>query len=209
LRILYVTLSIVFIDQITKLLIKGFAIPWANLYHEGMYIGQSIPVLGDFLRITYIENPGMAFGIEVSNRLILTLLVAVAICLLFYYLYTIRSAPFLQRLPFAMILGGAIGNFIDRVFYGVIFGEGTLFHGRVVDFIDVDFFNINLFGYHIDRWAVFNIADASVTVGIILMLFTYKSVSKTAPEPEQHQELSASDSLTSPSEKNDQTQNAS
>lgn len=165
-----------------------------------MYLGQSIPILGDFLRITYVENAGIVFGMEVSNRLLLILITFVAICVLIYYLYTIRHESFAVQFPFALILGGAIGNFIDRVFYGVIFGEGPLFYGRVVDFIDVDFFDINLFGYQMNRWAVFNVADASVSIGVILMLVFYRKIeererSKTktpenesvgSPEPSTH-----------------------
>ena len=65
-----------------------------------------------------------------------------------------------------MILGGAVGNMIDRMFYGVLYGEAPLFYGKVVDFFDVDFPDIDLLGYQLTRWPVFNIADASVTVGV-------------------------------------------
>jgi signal peptidase II len=74
-----------------------------------------------------------------------------------------------------MILGGALGNLIDRVFYGVIFGDAPLFYGKVVDFLDMNFFDINLFGYQLTRWPVFNIADASVTLGVLLLLFFHRS----------------------------------
>ena len=63
-RVIYVSIVIVFIDQITKLLVKGFSIPFLNFSHEGMYHGQRIPVFGDFFRLTFIENPGMAFGYD-------------------------------------------------------------------------------------------------------------------------------------------------
>ncbi|MEX0602781.1 MAG: signal peptidase II, partial [Bacteroidota bacterium] len=71
-RILYVTGAIVVIDQITKLLVKGFSIGWLGVYHPGMPLGSSIPVIGDFLRLTFIENPGMAFGIDIGGKLFLT-----------------------------------------------------------------------------------------------------------------------------------------
>jgi signal peptidase II len=77
-----------------------------------------------------------------------------------------------------MILGGAVGNLIDRVFYGVLFDYAPLFHGRVVDFFDVDFFDISIFGYHMSRWAVFNVADACVTVGVILLLLFHWSTAR-------------------------------
>ena len=82
-----------------------------------------------------------------------------------------------------MILGGAIGNLIDRVLYGVLFGEGQLFYGKVVDFIDMDFFHIDFLIFHMNRFAIFNVADASVTTGIVTMLLFYKKFSKLE-EPE-------------------------
>jgi signal peptidase II len=139
-----------------------------------MQLGQSIPVIGDFLRLTFVENPGMAFGIEIGGRLFLTLFSFAASIGIFYYIFHLRKEPFIVRFTLAMILGGAIGNLIDRIFYGVIFGEGPLFYGKVVDFIDMDFIHIDIFGYHMNRFAVFNVADASVSTGIVLMLLFYR-----------------------------------
>ena len=177
-RVLYVTLCIVFLDQVTKLLVKGFTLPIFEYYHQGMQLGQSIPVIGDFLRLTFVENPGMAFGIEIGGRLFLTLFSFVASVGIFYYIYRLRKEPFIIRLTLAMILGGAVGNLIDRIFYGVIFGEGSLFYGKVVDFIDMDFFHIDFLAMHINRFAIFNVADFSVSTGIVLMLLFYKKFSK-------------------------------
>jgi len=173
-----VTLGIVFLDQVTKLLVKGFTLPIFEYYHQGMQLGQSIPVIGDFLRLTFVENPGMAFGIEIGGRLFLTLFSFVASVGIFYYIYRLREEPIIIRLTLAMILGGAVGNLIDRIFYGVIFGEGSLFYGKVVDFIDMDFFHIDFLIFHINRFAIFNIADASVSTGIVLMLIFYQKFSK-------------------------------
>ncbi|MCX7985185.1 MAG: signal peptidase II [Bacteroidetes bacterium] len=176
---------VILLDQSTKLLVKGFTIPLLNYYYEGMQLGESIPVLGDFLRITFVENAGIVFGMEVTNRILLIAVTFIAICVLLYYLYTIRKEPFIVQLPFALILGGALGNFIDRAFYGIIFGEAPLFYGRVVDFIDVDFFDLNLFGYQMSRWAVFNVADASVSLGVILMLVFFRKIEDTAKHNNQ------------------------
>jgi signal peptidase II len=175
---LYVTLGVVLVDQITKLLVKGFTLPIFDYYHQGMQLGQSIPVIGDFLRLTFVENPGMAFGIEIGGRLFLTLFSFIASIGIFYYIYRLREESLIVRLTLAMILGGAIGNLIDRIFYGVIFGEAPLFYGKVVDFIDMDFFHIDFLGFHINRFAIFNIADASVSTGIVLMLLFYRKFSK-------------------------------
>ncbi len=182
-RVLYLTGIIVIADQITKLLVKGFTIPFLSFYHPGMQLGQSIPILGDLLRLTFIENPGMAFGIDIGGRLFLTIFSLIASAGILIYLYRIRMETFAVRVPLAMILGGAIGNLIDRIFYGVIFGEGALFYGKVVDFVDVDFFNIDFLGFHISRWPVFNIADASVSMGVlVLLVFHRKFTSVEEPQ---------------------------
>ncbi|HVN47241.1 MAG TPA: signal peptidase II [Bacteroidota bacterium] len=178
LQVLYVTLGIVLLDQATKLLIKGFTIPWTHYYHAGMQMGQTIPVIGNFLRLTYVENPGMAFGIDIGGRVFLALFSLAASVGIFYYLFKIRREALSIRLSLALILGGAVGNLIDRIFYGVIFGEGPLFHGKVVDFIDMDFFKIHFMNFSMDRFAVFNVADSAVTVGIVLMLLFHKQFSE-------------------------------
>src|SRR5208283_62256 len=144
------------------------------IHIHGLLLGSSHSVIGDFLRITYIENPGMAFGIDIGGKLFFSLFSIVASIGILLYLYKARNENFLFRVSLALILGGAVGNLIDRVFYGVLFNDGGLFYGKVVDFIDADFFNVNLFGYHLTRWPVFNIADASVTCGVILMLFAHR-----------------------------------
>jgi signal peptidase II len=91
-----------------------------------------------------------------------------------YYIYRVRHEQFIIRLTLAIILGGAVGNLIDRIFYGVIFGEAPLFYGKVVDFIDVDFFHIDFLSIHMDRFAIFNVADSAVTIGIVLMLLFHR-----------------------------------
>ncbi len=179
-KIFYLTFFIVFFDQITKILIKGIKIPFLGLELKGMQLYDSINVIGDFFRITYIENPGMAFGIDFgeSAKLYLTLFSLFASIAITIYLIRHKDDKLSLRLPLAMILGGAIGNLIDRMFYGVIYNEAPLFYGKVVDFLDFDFFNISLFGYTYDRWPIFNIADMSVSIGVILLLLFHKE-SKT------------------------------
>ncbi len=184
-RIVIVSILIVLADQAAKLAVKGFDFPLLGLRAEGFPYGASFPVFGDFLRLTYIENPGMAFGIDIGGKLFFSLFSIAASGGILFYLYRAKDEPLLFRLSLAMILGGAVGNLVDRVFYGVIFGEGAFFYGRVVDFIDVDFFNFTLFGYSLHRWPVFNIADASVTCGVFLMLFTHRrTVRGQAGSPE-------------------------
>jgi signal peptidase II len=151
--------------------VKGISIPSLGINIQGMRYGFSTPVLGDFFRLTYIENPGMAFGIDVGGKLFFSLFSILLTIGILYYLYRARNENLGFRFALALILGGAIGNLVDRTFYGVIFNEAPLFYGKVVDFFDVDFFNVNIFGYSLSRWPVFNVADAAVTVGIVLLLF--------------------------------------
>jgi len=177
-RILYVTGAIVVVDQIAKFLVKGFSIPFLSWYHPGVPLGSSTAIFGDFVRLTFIENPGMAFGIDLGGKLFLTIFSLFASVGILVYLFRIREEAFVIRLSLAMILGGAIGNLIDRVFYGVIFGEGPLFYGKVVDFVDVDFFNVEFLGFHMTRWPVFNVADAAVSLGVLVLLVFHRKFSR-------------------------------
>ncbi len=174
-RILYVTLFVVLGDQATKLFIKGFSISALGIHVKGIPLGSTIPVLGNFGRLTYIENPGMAFGIDVGGKLFFSVFSVIASIGILFYLYKMRNERLLFRFSLALILGGAIGNLIDRVFYGVLFNDGGLFYGKVVDFIDIDFFNVSIFGYHLSRWPIFNIADSSVTIGVLILLIFHRS----------------------------------
>lgn len=173
---MYISLAVVIVDQITKFMVKGFSIPFLNINYEGMFLGQMIPVFGDFFRFTFVENPGMAFGYDPGSsfKLIISIFSLVASIGLTFYLYIIRDKSWSLKIAIALILGGAIGNLIDRTFYGVIFDYAPLFYGKVVDFFDFDFFNFTLFGRSYDRWPVFNIADAAVTIGVLILVFFYK-----------------------------------
>lgn len=189
-RVLYLSASIVLLDQFTKLLVKGVSVPWLNLHVEGFPLGSSRPLIGDIIRLTYIENPGMAFGIDLGGKLFFSLFSVAASIGIIVYLYKTRKENFGFRLALALILAGAIGNLIDRVFYGILFGDAPLFYGRVVDFIDADFFDVNILGFHLTRWPVFNVADASVTIGVLLLLLTHRSVGRQEEPAESVAEAS-------------------
>ncbi len=181
-RVLIFSGLIVLCDQVTKLLVRGLSIPALGIDWPGMPYGTSMPVLGNFLRLTYIENPGMAFGIDIGGKLFFSIFSIVASAAIILYLYRARHEPVGFRISLSMILGGAVGNLIDRVFYGLLFDSGPAFHGRVVDFIDVDFIHIDLFGLHVSRFPVFNVADSFVTVGVILLIFYHRSIGATHEE---------------------------
>ena len=153
-----VTIAVVVIlDQISKYVIKST-----------MYLYESVEFIGDFFKITYIENPGMAFGVQIGNKFWFSFLSIAAVLVVLIYLIRLPNDKHLFRFALALIMGGAIGNLIDR-----------LLVGRVVDFLDVEFFDIsipafnflfiNFPGYSLTRWPVFNIADSAVTCGMILI----------------------------------------
>jgi signal peptidase II len=157
-------------------MVKGFSIPFLKLHYEGMFHGQRIKVLGDFFQITFIENPGMAFGYDPGNsfKLYVSLFSLLASIALVIYLYIARNQSLSLRVSLAFILGGAAGNLIDRMFYGVFYGYAPLFYGRVVDFLDFDFFHFTIFGRTFERFPVFNLADASVTIGVLILIIFYR-----------------------------------
>lgn len=172
-RYYIIAVLLVIFDQATKLAIKGFNI--AGFVHKGLDYGEVIPVIGDFLQWTYIENHGMAFGISFGPaKILLSLFSLVASGVIAYYIYKIRDkVPFIAGLALTLILAGAFGNSIDRCFYGVFYGTAPLFYGGVVDFILVDIPDIDFLCINYSHFPVFNIADSCVTCGAILLLFVY------------------------------------
>ncbi|MFN8393285.1 MAG: signal peptidase II [Bacteroidia bacterium] len=185
---------VVFIDQAVKIAIKFSMIPYEN-----------IAVVGDTVNINFIENKGAAFGLTVADllqrigvnveddtaKLVLTLFSLLAVMLIAYFLQAVRNAK--SGLPYflALILGGAIGNIIDRVFYGVWFSgindyEGGLLHGRVVDMFYVNLVHGKFLGMEMNLLPVFNIADAAITIGIVaIILFQRRFFKKAADEQEE------------------------
>jgi len=171
-------LIIVIVDQLTKLKVKGIKIPFLNLNIEGMTLGSSKEVFGNFFKITFIENPGMAFGIELGGKLTLSIFTLLATFLIIYFIFKNRNESFYLRLSLAFILGGAVGNLIDRLFYGVMYGYAPLFYGKVVDFFHFNIPEFNLFGKSFYSWPIFNVADISVTAGFLMILLGYNKIFK-------------------------------
>ena len=121
---------------------------------------EPINILGHYLRFTYCENPGMAFGIQLGSFVhILTFISVLFTFYIIYYLYKIMNDNILLKLSIAFILGGALGNVYDRI---LMFLD-PINVGGVVDFIDIGI-SLSM------RWYIFNIADSAITIGIILYL---------------------------------------
>ena len=112
---------------------------------------QKIEVLGDFLRFIYVRNPGSAMGLFPVGRAVLVGVSLLATGVLIHLYRTTDPRLRVRRAAIAMIMGGAVGNLIDRIFYG----------GLVVDFIDV--------GLGTHRFYTFNVADMGVSVGGVLL----------------------------------------
>jgi len=174
LKVLFVSLAVLIIDQVSKLYIKGFSFPIFRIQHRGMYPGQRVPIWGDLFNITLVENYGIGFGINFGPefKLIVSLFTVGAVITLIYYLLRIKDKPFSLRLSVALIIGGAAGNLIDRIFYGVFYGYSSLFYGKVVDFFDIRIFTLLFFNKTFGNY-IFNIADVAITAGVIMLLFVY------------------------------------
>ncbi len=143
---LLVAITVIALDQWTKALVVEYLSP--------PEIGPTIQLIGDYLTLRYIRNSGVAFGLFANNIALVVLIVA-AICVVCYlYLRMLNSGPLAYKLIFGMIIGGALGNLIDRARHS----------GYVVDFI---FFSIPQIGF---KFYIFNIADASISVGVCLLL---------------------------------------
>lgn len=165
-RILWVTALTILADQLAKFAVVKF-----------MYPGQSIALIGDWLRLTYTTNPGMAFGISFGPPGLVTVLSLIATGMIVAYLFTIKGGykPYLASL--ALILGGALGNIIDRISYGVIYNHGALFTGEVVDFIHVNIWRGYvpgglplLGGSYVALFPIWNVADMAIVIGVVGIL---------------------------------------
>ena len=136
----FIVCSIVLIDQISKIFI-----------HQSMDLYQSVTIIPSLLDFTYIRNEGIAFGINFEGSRIFFIVFPIVIT--FYLISLLRDKEFQSnssQISLLLIIGGAIGNIIDRIF-----------RGYVVDFIQ---FDIDIFPY------VFNVADSSVTIGLLFLL---------------------------------------
>lgn len=177
-----IALVVIAIDQTSKLLV----------YHN-MYIHQEINVLGTWFRLHYLLNPGMAFGIRWESEFGKLALTIFRICAMFgisYYMIKMvqKQAHTGFLICLALILGGAIGNVIDSTFYGVYLNNAPLgvptpwFHGQVIDMLYFPLFHFQwpewvpvVGGNYFEFFSpVFNIADSSIFIGVVIILFSQK-----------------------------------
>jgi signal peptidase II len=174
-RFLWLSALVVALDQATKAAVLQFmAAPGG--------VPRSIPVLGDWLRLTFTENPGMAFGLTIGPPGTVTVLSILATVLVAGYIYQVRRgyAPYVWSL--SLILGGALGNIIDRVFYGVLLDYGPYFTGHVVDFIHVSLWRgfvpdiVPLIGgAYMELFPIWNVADMAIVLGVVGVLAFHRA----------------------------------
>jgi signal peptidase II len=139
--------AVVVVDQVTKL--------WAI---SALSEQPSVQVLGKFFMLTLVYNEGGAMGSNFGSPTYYLVSSSLILLFILYYIYSHRQ-NLMITVPLALIAGGALGNIVDRIRFG-----------QVVDFLDFDFFDINLFGYQIERWWTFNIADAAISCSIVFLL---------------------------------------
>jgi signal peptidase II len=150
----FVVLAVILCDQVSKLIVSRL-----------MYRGQSIPVIPQFFNITYVKNPNAAFGIPIGTPIVMMILTSIATALLIFYFAKLKAPGKLLYVGLALIIGGAIGNLIDR------------FRMRqVIDFIEL--------GVRQFKWPVFNVADSCVTIGIIAILWSWIFGKKNEADPD-------------------------
>ena len=181
--------AMIVIDQIIKVLVK-----------TNMDLGESINVIGDWFRLNFVLNDGMAFGMAfggVAGKLILSLFrIALSAGLIWWIskLVKQKDTPAGVLVGLTLITAGAVGNIIDCFFYGLIWPETTMagapfafMFGQVVDMFYFPLFDYDFWGFKGTFFgAVFNFADVCVTCGAIyLLLFQYKYFSKKEEKSEK------------------------
>lgn len=140
-----IAVIVILLDQITKLLVQ-----------QALQLGEIIPVISSFFNLTYVLNPGAAFGFLASAPAVIrspffTAISVLAALFIVYYRFRHPGLGLLPSLGLAFIFGGAVGNLLDRLRLGM-----------VVDFLD--------FYYGAYHWPAFNLADSAITVGVTLMI---------------------------------------
>lgn len=140
-RVFWIVLIVVIVDQLTKFYIN-----------TALQLNQSIPIINNIFHLTYILNAGAGFGILQQQKWLLISISIIVVGVILYYLDIIKSKERILQMLIAFVLGGTIGNLIDRIAYG-----------SVIDFLD---FRI---------WPIFNFADSFVTIGVIgLIIYFWK-----------------------------------
>ncbi len=192
-RLFWIVAGVLVLDQVTKVVVR--------LNMDSGHLG-AIDLVGGWLKFTYTENPGMAFGINFGPAGMITAFSMIAAVMIVVYLVRVRDGYLPYTSSLACILGGAIGNIVDRLFYGMIFDYGPFFQGRVVDFIHFDLWHglipasiPFIGGSYLSFFPIFNVADIGIVGGVMgILLFQKKFLNRMHPAlseedipvPEEH-----------------------
>ena len=130
------------LDIVVKLIVKN-----------NMYLNESIKIIDNFFYITYVKNTGAAWSILSGKQLLLILFTVIVIVWLVIYLYKKKTYTRIEKIGYSLLLGGAVGNLIDRVVYGYV----------------IDYLNFYIFNYN---YPIFNIADSCIVIGIMLLFIS-------------------------------------
>ena len=136
---IFITLLILIIDIVSKMIVVNY-----------LSLGESVKFIDKFLYLTYVRNTGAAWSILADNTYIISLISLIIILTIIWYIGKNKINSKLEKIAYALVLGGAIGNFVNRILYGY-----------VIDFIDV-----KIFGYN---YPIFNLADVFIVVGVVLL----------------------------------------
>ena len=172
---------VIVIDQVTKVIVLNT-----------MSLGDSIPLIGGWLKFTFTENPGMAFGLELGPPATITIFSILATVLIILYLFKVGNIYTPYRVSLSMVLGGALGNIIDRVFYGKILYDDPLFLGKVVDFIHVNVWRGYvpesvpfIGGNYMALFPIWNVADMAIVCGVMgILIFQRRFHDILEPKPD-------------------------
>lgn len=140
-RIILTSLPVLILDIVTKQIII-----------HTMKEYQSIPIVANFFSITFAKNTGVAFSV-LEGRVPLIIMMTVIILFFIWKYLKVSSLTKLETICYGLIVGGALGNLLDRLIYGYV----------------IDFLDFNIFGY---SFPIFNIADSMIVIGIIILLLS-------------------------------------
>ena len=140
--IIWLTLVVILLDMVSKYIVSRLLI-----------VNESVMIIKNFFNITYVRNTGAAFSIFSGNTFLVMIVSFIIIIGIILYISKNKPSNKIDKISYSLILGGAIGNFIDRIIYGY-----------VRDFIEID-----IFGWD---YPIFNLADVFVVVGVILLVIT-------------------------------------